>query len=69
MIAGCQKNKYSAESGRTAKEKEAKCEALRRRLQERQLYNEIVVKTSLLGHIKDPYREKLRGAIENRVDS
>jgi hypothetical protein len=28
-----------------------------------------VVKTSLLGQIKDPYREKLRDAIENCVDS
>jgi len=28
-----------------------------------------VVKTFLLGHIKDPYREKLRDAIKKRVDS
>jgi hypothetical protein len=29
----------------------------------------MVVKTFLLGHIKDPYREKLRDAIKKRVDS
>jgi hypothetical protein len=29
----------------------------------------MVVKTFLLGHIKDPYREKLRDAIEKRVAS
>jgi len=44
-------------------------EALRRRLQERRQYNEMVVKAFLLGHIKDPYREKLRDAIEKLVDS
>jgi len=29
----------------------------------------MVVKTFLLGHTKDPYREKLRDVIEIRVDS
>jgi hypothetical protein len=29
----------------------------------------MVVKTFLLGHIKDPYRERLQDAIEKRVDS
>jgi len=33
------------------------------------MYDEMVVKTFLHGHIKDPYREKLRDAIRNRVDS
>jgi len=49
--------------------KDLKGEALRRRRQERRLYNEMVVKAGLLGHIKDPYREKLRDAIEKRVAS
>jgi len=42
--------------------KNRKGEVLRRRRQERQLYNEMVVNTSLLGHVKDPCREKLRDA-------
>jgi hypothetical protein len=46
-----------------------KGEALRRKRQGRQLYDEKVVKTFLLGHIKDPCKEKLRDAIEKRVDS
>jgi len=33
------------------------------------MYDEMVVKTLLHGHIKDPYREKLQDAIRNRVDS
>jgi hypothetical protein len=45
--------------------KNRKGEALRRRRQEIRLYNEMVVKTFLLGHIKDPYGEKLRDAIKN----
>jgi len=49
--------------------KDRKAEVLRRRRQERRLYDEVVVKTFLLGHIKDPYREKLRDAIEKRVAS
>jgi len=49
--------------------KNRKGDALRRRRQERQLYDEMVVKTFLLGHIKDPYKEKLRDAIKKRVDS
>jgi len=44
-------------------------EVLRRMRQERRLYDEMMVKTFLLGHIKDPYREKLQDAIEKRVDS
>jgi hypothetical protein len=63
------KNKNSADSRRKAREKEAKGEALRRRRQERQLYDEMVVKGCLLKQIKDPYRETLRDAIEIRVDS
>jgi hypothetical protein len=43
--------------------------ALRRRRQGRRLYDEMVVKTFLLGHIKHPYKEKLRDAIKKRVDS
>jgi hypothetical protein len=46
-----------------------KREALRRRRQERQLYSEMAVKACLVGHVKDPYREKLREAIRNRVNS
>jgi len=49
--------------------KNRKGEALRRRRHERRLYDEKVVKTFRLGHIKDPYREKLRDAIKKRVDS
>ena len=44
-------------------------EVLRRRRQERRLYNEKAVKSFLLGHIKDPYREELRDAIKKRLDS
>jgi len=44
-------------------------EALRRRRQGRRLYDEMVVKTFLLGHIKHPFKEKLRDAIRKRVDS
>jgi len=44
-------------------------EALRRTMQERRMYDEMVVKAGVLKHIKDPYREKLRDAIRNRVDS
>jgi hypothetical protein len=46
-----------------------KGEALRRKRKGRQLYDEKVVKTFLLGHIKDPYREELRDAIKKRLDS
>jgi hypothetical protein len=49
--------------------KNRKGEVLRRRRQERRLCNEMVVNTSLLGHIKDPYEQNLRDAIRNRVDS
>jgi Na+/glutamate symporter len=38
--------------------KDRKGDALRRRRQERRLYDEMVVKAFLLGHIKDPYKEK-----------
>jgi len=51
------------------KKKDRNWEALRRRLQERRPYHKMVVKTCLLKHIKDPYREKLRDAIKKRVDS
>jgi len=47
--------------------KDRRGEALRRRRQERHLYDEMVVKAGLLGHIKDSYREKLRGAIKKRA--
>jgi hypothetical protein len=59
----------SPEEKEERKKKDRKGEVLRRRRQERRLYDEKVVKTFLLGHIKDPYREKLRDAIEKRVDS
>jgi hypothetical protein len=72
-VAGCQKKtKNSANSRRKGKEEGPKGEGgetLRRRMQERRMYDEMVVKTFLHGHIKDPYREKLRDAIRNRVDS
>jgi len=51
------------------KKENPKGEALRRKRKGRQLYDEKVVKTFLLGHIKDPCKEKLRDAIEKRVDS
>jgi hypothetical protein len=47
------------------KKKDRKAEVLRRRRRERRLYDEKVVKTFRPGHIKDPYREKLRDAIKN----
>jgi len=46
------------------KKKTQKGEAVRGKRQERQLCDEMVVKTFLLGHVKDPYGEKLRDAIE-----
>jgi hypothetical protein len=49
--------------------KKQKWEAQHRRPQERQLYDEKAVKAFLLGHIKDPCREKLRDAIGKLVDS
>ena len=49
--------------------KKQKWEAQHRRPQERQLYDEKAVKAFLLGHIKDPCKEKLRDAIGKRVDS
>jgi hypothetical protein len=57
--------KNSPESSRKGREEEPKGEALRRRRQERQLYDDMVVKACLLEHIKDPYREKSRDAIKN----
>jgi len=71
IVAGCQKKKQETVPSREEKEaeKRQKGEALRRRLQERRLYDEMVVKACLLGHIKDPYKEKMREAIGNRVDS
>jgi len=69
-VAGCQKKtKNSAESRRKGREEEPKGETLRGRLQQRRLYDEMVVKTFLLKHIKDPCKEKLRDAIRNHVDS
>jgi hypothetical protein len=63
-------NKKTVPSPEEKEEKKnRKGEALRRRRQERRLYNEMVVKTFLLGHIKDPYEQNLRDAIRNRVDS
>jgi hypothetical protein len=38
-------------------------------LYERRKYDEMVVNACLRKHIKDPYKEKLRDAIRNRVDS
>jgi len=69
-VAGRQKKKTknSAESRRKRSEKEAIGEALRRRQQERRLYNAMVVKACLRKHTKDPYKEKLRDAIRNRVE-
>jgi hypothetical protein len=49
--------------------KKQRGEALRRRRQERQLYDDMVVKACLLEHIKNPYREKSRDAIKKRLDS
>jgi len=49
--------------------KKQKKEARRQWLQERRQYDEIVVKVCILGHIKDPYREKVREAIRNRDES
>jgi len=54
------------EQARTKKQRQ---EALLQRLQERRLRDEMVVKSCLLKHIKDPYKQKLREAIRNRVDS
>jgi hypothetical protein len=59
----------SPEEKEERKKKDRKGEVLRRRRQERRLYNEKAVKSFLLGHIKDPYREELRDAIKKRLDS
>jgi len=69
-IAGCQKKtKNIAESSRKGREKKAKGEALCRSRQQSRQYNGMVVKACLLTHLKDPYKEKLRDAIRNHVDS
>ena len=54
------KKKHKTVSSPEEKEekKDRKEEALGRRRQERRMYNEMVVKTFFLGHIKDPCREK-----------
>jgi hypothetical protein len=44
-------------------------EALRRRLQERRQYNEMVVKACLLNYIKDLYKQMFQEAIHNLFDS
>jgi len=54
------------EQERTKKQRQ---EALRRRPQKRQLYDEMVVKACLRKRIRDPYKERLRDAIRNLVDS
>jgi len=71
-VAGCQKKKQKSVPSPEEKEEKKKDrngEALRRRRQERRLYDQMVVKTCLLKHIYDPYREKLRDAIKERVAS
>jgi len=69
-VAGCQKKQKTVPSPEEKeKKKDRRGEALRRRMQERRMYDEMVVKAGVLKHIKDPYREKLRDAIRNRVDS
>jgi len=71
-VAGCQKNKKTKtlpSPEEKVEKKKQKEEAVLRRRQERQLYDEMVVKAGLLEHIKDPYREKLRDAIKTRLDS
>jgi hypothetical protein len=68
-LAARKKQKTVPSPEEQGEKKNRKGEALRRRRQERRLYDERVVKTFLLGHIKDPYREKLRDAIKKRVDS
>jgi hypothetical protein len=56
-------------SGAQARTMKQKREALRQRPRERQQYDETVVKAYLRKHIKDAYKEKLREAIRNRVES
>jgi len=46
-----------------------KMEARRQWLQERRQYDETEVKVCILGHIKDPYREKVREAIRTHDES
>jgi len=62
-----QKTIWSPEEQERTKKQRQK--ALLQRLQERRLYDEMVVKAFLLGHIRYPYIQKLREAIRNRVDS
>ena len=50
-------------------QKKQRQEAARPGLRERRQYDEMVVKTCLLKHNKDPHKQKLREAIRNRVDS
>jgi len=51
------------------KTKKQKGEALRQMLEERRRCDEMVVKACLRKHNKDPYKQALREAIRNRVES
>jgi len=49
--------------------KEQKRKARRQKLRESRHYHEIIVNACLLGHTKNPYKERLRDAIRNRNES
>ena len=68
-LAARKKNKKWKSKEEQEKTKKQKREPLRQRLQERRLYGEMAVKSCLLKHMKDPYMEKLREAIRNRIES
>jgi hypothetical protein len=68
-LAGGKKRKTEPSKEERDKAEKPWQEALRHRLQERRSYDVMVVKSCLLGHIKDPCQQKLREAMRNRVES
>jgi hypothetical protein len=67
--AGGKKRKTVPNREGLEKTKKRRQEVRRQWLQERPQYNETVVKACLLKYIKNPYKQKLRDAIRNHVDS
>jgi len=67
LAARKNKKQYRVQKKRKRRRTERR-EVLCRRLQERRLYDEMVVKACLLGQIKVPCKKKLRESIRNRVE-
>jgi len=67
LAARKNKKQYRVQKKRERRRTERR-EVLRRWLQERPHYNELVMKACLLGQIKVPCKKKLRESIRNRVE-